>query len=225
MFTQRLVFGGFEQLLPLFTLSRLGLDGAGNALLYIFIGIILVIMQGGLIGPLSRRFGEVKLVYAGLGLMGIGLILISLTPEVPVNWYDRQEMIASFANTAEIGEEGITREIGVPLPDDADRGWLGLGWILVAMIPTAIGGGLLSPGLNSLITRRSLAADAGGVLGISAALVSAANVITPLIGATLFQFFGSTAPFLIGGIILVILLVFATQSVKNEKSDQILAKT
>lgn len=221
MFMQRLVFGGFEQLLPLFTLSRLGLDGAGNAFLYIFVGIILVVMQGGLIGPLTRRFGEVKLIYAGLGLVGIGLIMISLTPEIPVNWYDRQEMIESFGDTAEIGGEGITQEIEIPLPDDVNKGWFGLAWILVAMIPTSIGGGLLSPGLNSLITQRSLSADAGGVLGISAALVSGANTITPLIGGTLFQFLGSTAPFLIGGIILVVLLVFATQLVKNEKLDTI----
>ncbi len=219
MFMQRLVFGGFEQLLPLFTLSRLGLDGAGNAVLYIFVGVILVIMQGGLIGPLSRRFGEVKLIYAGLCLMGLGLIFISITPQVPVNWYDKQELIESFGNTAEIGEEAIPQEIEVPLPDDANRGWFGLGWILLALIPTSIGGGLLSPGLNSLITRRSSAADAGGVLGISAALVSAANAITPLIGGAIFQFLGSTAPFLIGGAILVALFIFATQTVKNEKVD------
>lgn len=50
---------------------------------FIFIGGILVLVQGGLVGPLARKFGEQRLVQVGLGLMGTGLILLAVLP-VPV---------------------------------------------------------------------------------------------------------------------------------------------
>lgn len=218
IFIYRFVFGGFEQLLPLFTLVRLGLDGVGNAALFIFVGIILVIVQGRYIGPLSRRFGEIRLIYAGLALLTLGLTMVSLTPEQAVNWYSRDDMIESFNEAATIGAEGATYELGVSLPDDDNTGWFGLGWMLLALIPTSIGGGILSPSINSLITQRIDSADIGSALGVSTALVSAANAITPLISGSLFQFFGSTAPFLIGGFILFFLTIAVVLNLRDTKA-------
>lgn len=218
VFTHRFVFGGFEQLLPLFTLVRLGLDGIGNAVLFVFVGIILVVIQGYYIGPLSRRFGEVRLIYAGLVLLALGLTMVSLTPKQAVNWYSREAMIESFNETAALGAEDSRYQLEVPLPDDENKGWFGLGWMLLALLPTAIGGGILTPSLNSLITQRISAADIGSALGVSTALVSAANAITPLISGSIFQFFGSTAPFLLGGLILCLLMIVATQNLSDTKT-------
>lgn len=213
MFVQQLIFGGFEQLLSLFTLSRLGLDGAGNAILFVFVGIILVIVQGRYMGPLSRRFGEVRLIYAGLGLLALGLVLTSVTPQQPVTWYSRSTMVREFTETA--AGSSAASSVNVPLPGDEHKGWLGLGWILVTMIPISIGGGILSPSINSLITRRVQADNIGGTLGVSSGLVSLANAITPLVGGMIFQISGSTAPFLSGGIVLAVLLVVALQTVSD----------
>lgn len=206
IFMQQLVFGGFEQLLPLFTLSRLGLDGAGNALLFVFVGVILVIVQGKYIGPLSRRFGERKLILAGLGLLAVGLTLASITPEQPVTWYSREAMIAEMDSGSTAVSEGGIVNVTVPLPDDSQTGWLGFGWMLVALIPASIGGGILSPSINSLITKNVARTEIGATLGVSSSLLSLANVITPILGGGLFQFLGSTAPFLIGGIALALLM-------------------
>jgi len=192
----------------------LGLDGAGNAILFSFVGIILVVIQGVYIGKLSRRFGEVRLIHGGLAFLALGLTLISITPEQAVAWYSRDAMLESFSETAATDAEEISSELQINLPDDTHTGWLGLGWILLALIPTSIGGGMLSPSLNSLITQRSNPSDIGSALGVSTALVSAANAITPLVSGAIFQFFGSTAPFLIGGLILFLLMVAATQLLK-----------
>jgi DHA1 family tetracycline resistance protein-like MFS transporter len=216
MFMQQVVFGGFEQLLALFTLSRLGMDGAGNALLFVFVGIILVLVQGKYIGPLSRRFGEHRLIYAGLGLIGTGLILTAITPQQPVVWYSRTAMIESLTEAGSAGEQ----EIVVDLPDDSQTGWVGLIWIMVALIPASIGGGILSPSINSLITKRTASSNIGSTLGVSAALVSLANAVTPLIGGSLFQFLGSTAPFLLGGIALLLLLIVATRTITSSTAPQ-----
>jgi DHA1 family tetracycline resistance protein-like MFS transporter len=221
MFMQQLVFGGFEQLLPLFTLTRLGLDGAGNAVLFVFVGVILVFIQGKYIGPLSRRFGEHRLIHAGLALVGIGLILTAITPQQPVTWYSREAIVQSLTEAGSAQEQ----DIALDLPADDQNGWLGLIWIMVALVPASIGGGMLSPSINSLITKRAAAGDVGGTLGVSSALVSLANAVTPLIGGSLFQFLGSTAPFLIGGLLLLVLMAFALRGVtsSNQRGAEQLA--
>jgi MFS transporter, DHA1 family, tetracycline resistance protein len=212
MFSQHLVFGSFEQFIPLFTLRRLGMDGASNAILFVFVGILLVLIQGKYIGPLSRRFGEVSLIKAGLAAMAVGLIMTAITPQIPVNWYEKTALIASFEETASAEIENLETN----LPDDSTKGWLGLLWILLAMIPAAFGGGVLSPSINSLITKSSSPAEIGTALGVSSAFVSAANAITPLIGGSLFQFFGTTAPFFIGGLALLLLLGFILNQLKPQ---------
>jgi DHA1 family tetracycline resistance protein-like MFS transporter len=83
-----------------------------------------------------------------------------------------------------------------------------------------IGGGLISPSINSLITRRSPSSEAGQVLGVSSSLLSLANAITPLIGGALFQFFGSTAPFLVGGLLMLALALWAMRSIGPGPEEQ-----
>lgn len=223
MFTQQLVFGGFENLLPLFTLSRLGLNGAGNAVIFVFVGIILVLVQGKYIGPWSRRFGERKLIYAGLGLLAAGLTLTAITPPQTAPWYSREQVLLelqSSGGSTLATESSLTpAELEVPLPADGNNGWLGLAWIMVAMIPASIGGGVLSPSINSLITRRVAGEDVGGTLGVSSALVSGANAITPIIGGAIFQLLGSTAPFLLGGVVLAALMLLAMQKVTPGREE------
>jgi MFS family permease len=99
------------------------------------------------------------------------------------------------------------------LPDEADAGWLGLAWILVAMVPVAIGGGILQPSINSLITKRVRSDEVGGMLGISAAFLSAANALAPLIGGAIFQGIGPVAPFILWGALMAVLLLLALRLV------------
>jgi len=73
------------------------------------------------------------------------------------------------------------------------------------MIPAAIGGGVLQPSINSMITQRVDPKEVGGTLGISAAFLSGSNAITPLVMGAFFEWMGSTAPFMIGAVILLIL--------------------
>lgn len=206
MFLQQLVFNGYENLFALFSLSRLGLNAAGNALVFVFVGIVLVFVQGKYIGPLSRKYGERKLIFWGLGLLSVGLILTALTPAVTVPWYSSAELTAELT--------AGTSTIQVPLPAGDASGWMGLIWILIASTPTAIGAGLLSPSINSLITRRVPASEIGVSLGASSSLVSLANAVTPIIGGILFQMLGTTAPFLIGGVLLFGVLGLAASRIK-----------
>ena len=86
---------------------------------------------------------------------------------------------------------------------------------MVTMIPCAVGGGVLQPSINSLLTRKSDPAEVGGILGLSAAFLSGANALTPLIMGAIFQWVGPSAPFVLGGIILLILWVVARRAIKD----------
>jgi DHA1 family tetracycline resistance protein-like MFS transporter len=206
MFAQQAVFGGVEALLALFTLNRLGMSAADNALVFVFVGVIIVAVQGKYIGPWSRRYGERKLILGGLILLAVGVGLTSATPHVPVPWYDREIRVAelSISGTEPSTVLGVT---SVPLPNDDHNGVLGLAWLLVAMIPTTLGAGVLSPSINSLISKSVGPTEVGGALGASSSMNSLANVIAPVTGGLLFQFMGASSPFLIGALILLLLYV------------------
>jgi DHA1 family tetracycline resistance protein-like MFS transporter len=220
MFLQQIAFGGFEQLLSLFTLERLGLNASGNAVIFVFVGLLVVAVQGGFIGPWSRRWGDRRLIYLGLATLAVGLVLVSSTPKQPVPWYSRQELTQELQNSGNLRthENPTTRNVGVRLPADNHNGWSGMGWLLVAMIPTAIGGGILQPSINSMLTKGVTAGETGGILGVSSALLSGANAVAPVFGGALFEFFGASMPFLVFGIIMALLFAGAIRWIQPSET-------
>ena len=78
----------------------------------------------------------------------------------------------------------------------------------------AVGAGLIRPSLNSLMTRQVSASEYGGVLGVSTAFVSAANAVAPLLGGLLFQAYGPSMPFLVGGVMMAGLALLSLRAVR-----------
>ncbi len=207
MFAQQVVFFAFESLLGLFVLSRLGLLGQGSALVFIYVGFILVYVQARLIGRWSRKYGERRLVFIALATLSLGLLMLSVTPNQPHPLYVERRAEASFNAMLPTAAEAVIGEIPITLPNDSQRGFGGITWFLVAIVPLAIGAGLIRPALNSLMVQQAQAGETGAVLGVSAAFVSLADAIAPLIGGWIFQMYGSSAPFAIGGVIMAGLLL------------------
>ena len=213
MFFYQIAFGGYEQLFSLFTLNRLGMDARDTSGLFMLAGILIIVIQGGLIGRWSRKKGDRWLALMGIGALAIGLIGTALTPAMPVPWYDKARVLESLAGQGEFRVS--IQSINVSLPDEAARGWFGIVWLMSASIPAALGGGTLQPAINSLITKDSDKSEVGGMLGLSAAAYSAANAIAPLFYGALFQWFGAPVPFFAGGAILLALFFFAPKVIKN----------
>jgi DHA1 family tetracycline resistance protein-like MFS transporter len=208
MFAQQLAFGGYEQMFSLFALNRLGMGARDTSGLFVLAGLFIVVVQGGFIGRLSKKYGDRWLVMLGLSTLAIGLILTATTPQIPVPWYDRAKI------EAEMQGKASTQTINVDLPSDKDNGWAGIIWILIASFPAALGGAVLQPAINSLITKSASKDEVGGILGVSSGFYSAANAITPLFFGSLFQWFGAPVPFLAGGILLVLLWLAAIKMIK-----------
>jgi DHA1 family tetracycline resistance protein-like MFS transporter len=62
----------------LFTMYRFGYDATHNGYLFMYVGIIGAVIQGGLIGRLVKMFGEMSLVIAGALLFAASLFAIPL---------------------------------------------------------------------------------------------------------------------------------------------------
>ena len=219
IFFQQLAFGGFEQMLTLFTLSNLGFNASRNAIIFVYVGVIVVSVQGYFIGKWSQRFGDRRIIYGGLALLAVGLITLSMTPRQPLPNYSQAELQAEMIRD----EATSTQDTAVELPDESNTGWIGLLWILAAMVPLAIGGGILHPAINSLITKRVEPLEVGGMLGVSASFLSAANALAPLLGGVLFQGLGPRSPFFLGGILMLILLGIAVRLVTPGQEENMAA--
>jgi DHA1 family tetracycline resistance protein-like MFS transporter len=221
MFAQQIAFGGFEQLLSLFTLNRLGLNASGNAVIFVFVGVLVVAVQGGFIGPWSRTLGDRRLIYLGLAALAVGLTLVAVTPRQPVPWYSKAALTQELASSGDFRtqENPTTHNLQISIPNDNHNGWLGLGWILLAMVPASIGGGILQPSINSLITKRVKKDEVGGILGISASFLSGANAVAPLLGGVIFQALGATWPFLFGGLLMGVLWVGSLMMIKPGREE------
>lgn len=75
-FVASFAFAAFENETIFLTADRLGYGTAENAVLLTYIGVLIVLFQGVLIGPLTDRFGEHRLAVAGALLQGVALVLV-----------------------------------------------------------------------------------------------------------------------------------------------------
>jgi DHA1 family tetracycline resistance protein-like MFS transporter len=63
----------------LFTMYRFGYDPAHNGYIFMYVGFIGALIQGGLIGRLAKRYGELPLVIVGAFCFALSLVAIPLT--------------------------------------------------------------------------------------------------------------------------------------------------
>jgi len=85
----------------LYTMYRFGYGPAHNGYLFAYIGLLAVVVQGGLIGRLVKRFGELPLVIAGALLLAVNLLVL---PYVGPGWGGLAGLLAvmtcfSFGNS------------------------------------------------------------------------------------------------------------------------------
>jgi MFS family permease len=82
LFLVILAFSNMEATLGLFVEARFGWGFFETAWLFTFIGVVMVIVQGGLLGRLADAFGERRLILAGIAGMTVGLALLPVGREL-----------------------------------------------------------------------------------------------------------------------------------------------
>jgi DHA1 family tetracycline resistance protein-like MFS transporter len=104
----------------------------------VFIGVVVTVVQGGLIGRLSKKFGEKPLINAGLVINGLGLALLPVA--------------------------GLLGSWGLMFP---------VGFLM------AVGSGISTPSLNSLLSRSVEADEQGMALGVGQSSSALGRVLGP----------------------------------------------
>lgn len=77
-------FTGLEATYALLAQRQFGLDGRGLGLIFTYFGVIQIVVQGGLMGRLTDRFGEQALAVVGGVCSAIGLAVVPFGVPLPV---------------------------------------------------------------------------------------------------------------------------------------------
>ena len=83
-FLSMLGFAGFEATFSIWGQKQFDFTEGSASIVFVFVGVTLVAVQGGLIGPLTQRLGSRKLLRIGLSLVAVGLVLLGFTTTWPM---------------------------------------------------------------------------------------------------------------------------------------------
>jgi MFS family permease len=75
-------FAGMEQTFRLFTEDRFGMNDWQTGRIFGLVGIVAATVQGGLIGRLSRRYGDVRLLRSGMFFQALAFGLLGFCPQM-----------------------------------------------------------------------------------------------------------------------------------------------
>ncbi len=122
-FLSVLAFSAMEATYALLCWRRYALDQAHVSWLFAYIGVIVVIVQGGLIGRLNKAFGEKRLLVVGLALQAAALAALPFAGSVA------GLMVASapLAVGSGLSQPALSSLLSRLARDDEQGGTLGIG--------------------------------------------------------------------------------------------------
>ena len=83
-FLATFAFAGLEATFAMWSRRQFGWGPEQNGYLFAFIGVLGALIQGGLIGRLTKRFGEANLIIQGSVALTLGIFLIPFSQTLPV---------------------------------------------------------------------------------------------------------------------------------------------
>jgi MFS family permease len=93
-------FTGMETVFPLLTQKNFGWSATQNGYIFTYVGVLIVLMQGGMVRPLVKRWGERNLMLAGLVLLGLGLVMLI--------WSVNLALLFAAVGVLSIGDGAVT---------------------------------------------------------------------------------------------------------------------
>ncbi|WP_085446540.1 MFS transporter [Magnetofaba australis] len=171
------LFASFEVVLPLWAQEVMAwrepqaMYEAGK--LFAYVGIVMVLVQGGLVRRLAPKLGEKKLTRIGIILVFVGWLLLGMASDYAM--------------------------------------------LLGSLALTAVGAGLVNPGLSSLVSLNTNAEHQGVMMGLFQSMSALGRVLGPLWGGFAFAPFGGHVNFLAAiGLVVVFILFW---SYRNRIAD------
>jgi MFS transporter, DHA1 family, tetracycline resistance protein len=163
-----------------FTIYKFGWDEKMVGISLGVVGLLIGLVQGGLIRYINPKLGNKKSIFIGMTLYCFGMFL--------------------FAT--------------------ASQSWM----MFVFLIPYCLGG-ISGPALQSVISEQVPATEQGEIQGTMTSIMSASTIIGPPMMSSVFYFFThksapfqfTGAPFVLGGVLMLVSLVIAYRSLSKQK--------
>jgi Na+/melibiose symporter-like transporter len=154
---------------------------------FALMGVIMVICQGIMVGPMIKWLGEEIVILSGLLISAVGLILMLATQYRPVTTF--------------VGHD--------------------IGLLIASIGVVSIGSGLVFPGLNTIISRRTDERNQGIIMGIMSSYGNFGRIIVPPVAGYTYVI-NIAVPYMISAVILgatsVGIFILAMHS---QKKDQV----
>jgi DHA1 family tetracycline resistance protein-like MFS transporter len=83
-FLSTLAFSGMETTFAWWALAQFGWGPRSTGFVFFYVGLLSALLQGVLIGPLARRWGEERLMLGGLALIALGLLVLPFAADLPL---------------------------------------------------------------------------------------------------------------------------------------------
>ncbi len=166
-----MAFSGMEFTLTFLAVERLSFSSMDNAYMFIFIGFIIAMVQGGVVRRKASEIGEKKLAIIGLCTIIPGLLLI-----------------------------GIAKSILL---------------LYGGLFFLAVGSSLAIPCLTSLVSLYTPPEYQGKSIGIFRSLGALARVIGPIFASIIYWQMGSSYPYMIGSVFMLIPILMTAKLPKH----------
>ncbi|KAB1188942.1 MULTISPECIES: MFS transporter [Haloferax] len=176
-------FSALESQFIFLTNDQYGYGATENAIILTYVGLVLAVVQGGLVGPLTDRFGEYRLAVAGAAIQ---VVMLAAVPFSPV--------FGTYIPTV-----GALVPIGPTLPP-------GVLALLAVMTPLSVGNALTNVSLNTLVSRSAGDDEQGGAFGLTQSAGSLARTFGPALAGGLYTGIAFWAPFVAGGLLMIPIL-------------------
>lgn len=170
-------FSIMEVMLGYFGKEALDLSPKGYTAIMFSVGMIMALVQGGLVYRISARIGDLNTLRIGMVGIFCGLFLLGFSPTIT--------------------------------------------WMAVSTSILAAFVGLTTPAMTSLISQYSPSDIQGGMLGLNQSMASLGRILGPVIGGLTYDYIHIRAPFPVGGlmVLIVLVLLFMMKPIETAKSN------
>lgn len=148
LFVITFAFSAIPVIVPLLGIAFFGFAEVEMSYFFMYIGVVQIVLQGVLIGRLTKRWGEENLMVFGSLLMALGMLFMPLFPSIAV-FFASITLISSGIGTL---NTVLPSFISKRTPADEQGGMLGVAQSVgsIARIPSPLVGGLVAEfaGLN-----------------------------------------------------------------------------
>jgi len=175
-----LAFSGMESMFVLFTKDAYGYGPAMNGYVLAYLGVVIAIVQGGLVGRLTKCYGEQRLAVTGVALELLTLAALPFSPR--------------------LGAGLPTLDLSVVQIPGA------LLALLVVLTVLSVGNGLANVSLTTLVSKSAPDEEQGGAFGLTQSAGSIARAIGPVLAGLLYSAIVFWLPFVLGGLLMLPIL-------------------